>query len=203
MQKPAKKCLYCGNNQTHHPTAWLSQTMTVMTTPLNTAIIGGKLGQLVSKGLDLIAPWVIKGLKAIGMITYNNDIEKSLGFRGKVLWEEATNRGIIMQNLVLFGKPLDVYRAVQNGRELFFVSLPRPYQSKAEVWMDDKALLKKKLQAKNIPVSPGGSFSSYRSLKKAFEKWKSRSSSNRASVHAGVTPQLSFQLKKICAKHTR
>lgn len=93
----------------------------------------------------------------MGVASFNDDEQKAISERGKVLWEEAKKRGITMQSYVLFGRHTDAYRARLPNKTIVFTGLPRPIVSTSgsEWWLDDKWLLKEKLQEANIPVAPG------------------------------------------------
>jgi len=76
-----------------------------------------------------------------------------------VIWEEAKRRGIKMEQVILFGKPLDHYRALRSlgevGRAhwIYFESLPIPPESldMRRNW-DDKFILKSEFDKGGIPV---------------------------------------------------
>ncbi len=83
----------------------------------------------------------------------SDDIDKAKTFRSRVVWEEARRRGIDMKQVIMFGKPLDHYRAMVGGKKIYFNSLPIPPKllSMKENW-DDKFTLKKVFSKNNIPV---------------------------------------------------
>jgi len=80
----------------------------------------------------------------------SGDINQAKTFRSRVIWEEAKRRGIDMKQLIMFGKPLDQYRARLNGKLVYFDSLPIPskFLHMKKNW-DDKFLLKKELSKKS------------------------------------------------------
>jgi D-alanine-D-alanine ligase-like ATP-grasp enzyme len=165
------KCVNCGNNPTPHFVNWLNESVSVLMMPLNQALFGGQAGKTFFKKCALLSSPVVLLLEKIKVITYGNDISDKTSSRAEVLWAEAKRRGIIMQSLRIFGKENDSYRVKINGRWIYFSGLPRPeyMPGTGEWWMDDKALVKKKLIKAGIPVPMGGSFSSYRQLKKMFD----------------------------------
>ena len=67
-----------------------------------------------------------KLLKFFGALRYSTDISKAVNGRSKLIWEEAILRGIKMNQLVIFGKYMDYYRAKINEIFFYFESLPIP-----------------------------------------------------------------------------
>ncbi len=88
------------------------------------------------------------------IVTFSDDIEKTLTGRSKLIWEEARRRGIPMQQIKIFGKYVDFYKAKINGKYYYFHSLPIPpwLIQNGYKWLDDKLILFKKLSKENIPV---------------------------------------------------
>ncbi len=165
-----KKCAYCGNNPAPHFITWAVESYAIFLQPIN--MLAAKTGiirplyWLADKLTNLFAQfWLFTGL---AKFTKGENIEVG---RAKVLWQEAQRRGINMEVLKIFGKTVDFYRAEVNGKKIIFSGLPRPQGTNpnALFWMDDKYILKKRLLKAGLPAAKGGSFSSYRKLKKAFD----------------------------------
>lgn len=97
--------------------------------------------------------------RLIGVLSWNTDGSRIKSLRSKVIWDEALKRGIPIRQLVSFGKPLEFYQAKIKGKKYFYESIPRPpfIKSASDSWMDDKFLLKKKLQKAAIPTPRGRS----------------------------------------------
>mgnify|MGYP002349471775 FL=1 len=152
--------------------SWINESMTVLMTPLNRAIFGNLIGKQSFRSLEFIFSPLVRFCEYIGWVTYGQEITPKTSSRAKVLWQEAKRRGINMESVLLFGRDNDSYRVCIKGKYIYFSGLPRPeYMEKtAEWWMDDKALVKKRLSAFSVPVSKGGSFSHYIPLRKAFRK---------------------------------
>ncbi len=165
------KCAYCGNNPTPHFVNWINESVSVVMLPLNQFLFGGKVGKSFFKYISVIFSPLVYLFEKLNLITYSDDLSDKTSSRAEVLWLEAKRRGITMQSVKIFGKENDSYRAKINDRWIYFSGLPRPeyMPGTGEWWMDDKALVKRKLQEAGIPVPKGGSFSSYRKLKKAFQ----------------------------------
>lgn len=165
------KCVYCGNNPIPHRLNWFNESVSVLMMPLNQALFGGRAGKLIFKSVGSIFSPFLYLLEKTNVITYGAEMSDKTSSRAEVLWTEAKRRGIVMQSLKFFGKENDSYRVQMNGRWIYFSGLPRPeyMPGTGEWWMDDKSLVKKKLIEAGIPVPQGGSFSSYKPLKKMFD----------------------------------
>ncbi len=105
-----------------------------------------------------MADWVEKMLftlmSYVGMVRFGSDTEKAVTGRSKLIWEEAVRRGVPMEQVVIWGKPIEMYRAKINGEWTFFQSLPIPqslHQSGYR-WLDDKFILAEKLEQVGIAV---------------------------------------------------
>ncbi|MCX6797268.1 MAG: hypothetical protein NTX98_02200, partial [Candidatus Doudnabacteria bacterium] len=99
----------------------------------------------------------------------------------------AIKRGIEMKELLLFGRPFDVYMASQKENpnskiqkkssivncqsSIVFSGLPRPsnYDNKVLEWMDDKRILKKYFIKAGLPAPKGESCWNFRHAKRIFE----------------------------------
>jgi len=98
-----------------------------------------------------------------------NDIDSD---RGKVLMEEAKARGYKTEVLIVFGKMHDTYRVTfPNGKSIIFEGVPRLSRLNAmtSAWLDDKAKMKQRLLAHNVPAPKGAAVSSWRAAKKLFD----------------------------------
>ena len=98
---------------------------------------------------------VFAGLR---LVAFSTDIAKVCTERSQVIWEEAIKRGIPMQQMILWGKPLEQYRAKVYGRWQYFSSLPIPAHEDrtAYMWMDNKVTLKKFFMERGVKVPYGG-----------------------------------------------
>lgn len=93
-------------------------------------------------------------LQLFRMVRYSEDVERASSGRSKLIWEEAKRRNIPMQQVVIWGRALEHYRAKINGKWIHFESLPIPpwLPQDAYSWLDDKFILKNKLRKANISV---------------------------------------------------
>jgi D-alanine-D-alanine ligase-like ATP-grasp enzyme len=165
------KCVYCGNNQTPHALTKFSDTYTIASRPLNGMVAKMGLTKFAFAVADIVLDFFVFLWAMTGMAKWKDgDIIKVR--RAQVLWEEAQKRGIKMDALTIFGKPVDLYRAYVGGKKISFSGLPRPQKliSSALFWMDDKAILKEKFKNAGIPVANGGSYSGYNDMVKDFRK---------------------------------
>ncbi|HEU0085410.1 MAG TPA: hypothetical protein VFQ59_00405 [Candidatus Paceibacterota bacterium] len=117
----------------------------------------GKLSRLVPQfavdGVDYFLKLLFHILRAMRIIRLSRDSEKATTLRSKVIWAEALNRGIHMEQIVVFGKYTDNYRAKVQGKYIYFDSLPLPHRplNDNEEW-DDKFYMKKVFAGENIPI---------------------------------------------------
>ncbi|PIR83963.1 hypothetical protein COU18_00940 [Candidatus Kaiserbacteria bacterium CG10_big_fil_rev_8_21_14_0_10_51_14] len=165
-------CSYCGNNPVPHR---LTKIGTSISAYLRPPRHDSLLQCFSAKAAQRCLQAVIGLFVLFGIARVTHDSKDALSARGEVLWEEAKRRGIAMHGYRVFGRKTDAYRAKVKGRSILFNGMPRPLISKSgsEWWLDDKATLKKKLIAANIPVSRGGrvdDLSAARSLFNSLEK---------------------------------
>lgn len=187
------KCPYCGNNPVPHFVNWYFESVNILLTPIRQWFLG--LFSFISFPGFALA--LARAGIFLGIINFQDDIKKCKVERAKVLWEEAEKRGIKMRELLLFGKPFDVYEAIANREKriekrkgsakevlsdtkLVFSGLPRPKNINRAALdaMDDKAILKKKFMAAGLPVPRGGSVWNFSQAKKIFNNIQSTSRLN-------------------------
>ena len=131
---------------------------------------------------DSVPKFLFNILVFFRMAEFSGDIEKAGSFRSKVIWEEAKRRGIIMEQVIFRGKPLDQYRAMLNinGKDkyFYFESIPiRPEFSDMEKNWDDKVVMKKEFKKHGLPVPVFAEFTVFsllrpKKLEKIFSKFK-------------------------------
>lgn len=91
--------------------------------------------------------------------------------RSEVVWKEAKRRGIPIEQIQLFGKATEWYRAQPLGQKWeYFLSLPipDPLLAKDFSWMDDKTLFKQELAKEAIPVPISHSVTTLAEAEKVF-----------------------------------
>jgi hypothetical protein len=75
-----------------------------------------------------------------------------------------------MRQLVILGKPVELYEAKIHDKRVMFESIPKPAKlaHTGDTWMDDKYTLKEKLESEYIPVPHGKSVTSYKEAVTVF-----------------------------------
>lgn len=85
------------------------------------------------------------------------DTSRVSSHRAFVLWEEAKRRGVPMEQIAMFGHPIDCYRMRINGSWIYFEGLPVPrYSASAYAWLDDKFLFKRFLSECGVSAAEAG-----------------------------------------------
>lgn len=161
-----KKCQACGNNPVPHFLHWYYESLNVALAPLRNILLHNYFSEKAALFLSkyFSAVFLLSVLSSVKIIRFQDDKQLCKVPRAQVLWEEAEKRGIEMQELLLFGRPIDSYVAKINDRTLVFSGLPRPadYDRRGLEIMDDKYLFKLLLLKHNLPVAQGGSIFTYR-----------------------------------------
>lgn len=121
---------------------------------------------------NFLSNFLFGTFKLIGVLKYSDDISLAQTGRSELIWLEAKKRGIIMQQIFFLKKPTEQFRAKISNRWYHFESLPIPpkYQKNNSEWVDDKFILAKRLNKKNIPVPKAESTRSFFKTLKTFEK---------------------------------
>ena len=146
------------------------QTIAVPLTPLN-RLVGFFDDSFTKNAIRIILTPYIHLFMSTGLLGMNTDIKKAFTERSEVIWEEAKKRNIEMEQFVIFGKPVEQYRAKIDGKWQYFESLPTPpwYSSSAYNWIDDKGILKKKLEGAGVAVPKGKKVWTMSSAEKVFD----------------------------------
>lgn len=166
-------CIACGNSPVRHFEHYVSNTLAVWTA--QSQIRNGGVFSRVSKWLERIFDSLeqpfLRLFGAMPFAKFSDDVSKANTYRSQVIWEEAARRGIPMQQLVLFGRTTEVYRAHILGNWFFFQSLPVPARLRSvhAGWLDDKYLLKQALRSANIPSPVSISSKNTKEALAAFE----------------------------------
>jgi cyanophycin synthetase len=167
------KCAYCGDAPVNHTMVYVSGVLAV--------IFDNSFSKALSwaptffvRFIDKMLGLCLHTLVLLRVIKLSSDPERSTTLRSRVMWNEAKKRGIPMEQLIIFGKYTDNYRAKVNGKYIYFNSLPvnGDPESQANQW-DDKFYLKTHLSGNNIPVPRYSPVPIFRSnLKKFFESFE-------------------------------
>ena len=151
IAKPGR-CSYCADAQVNHFFSFLGN---FFGTPLDDHVsrTAHRAPKFLKNFVDWLGVALLRVLAFLRLAKFSADIEKVKTFRSRVVWEEARRRGIKMEQLFLFGKSLDYYRAEVKGKTIYFESIPIPPESldMRRNW-DDKFVLKNELLKHGIPV---------------------------------------------------
>ncbi|MSU74770.1 hypothetical protein EXS57_03270 [Candidatus Kaiserbacteria bacterium] len=111
-------------------------------------------------------------LVAMRLSSFRDGPDKNTDRRSRVMWEEASRRGIRIQEFRLFGIGRGIFLATYQGRHKAFLDLPRPGEvtSKGLLWMDDKEILRKKLRAAGVPTPRGGAATTIKEALALFKR---------------------------------
>lgn len=151
--KIKEKCSSCGTSQVNHRLMFSLRLMDEFI---------GKVGYIYkpifalgnnSRIVDFVEKFIFNLLHFLHIVKYDSDIEKTLNGRSKLIWQEAQKRGIEMKQLMIFGKPMDHFRARVNNKIIFFNSIPIPTWMSHDgySWVDDKLVFAEKFQKAGIP----------------------------------------------------
>ena len=155
MQEPKAKqgkCDYCADAYVPHALSYFEGLVSVL--------LDSRAGSLtrhapdfLKKFVDLIPIFMFHFFAFFGLAKFSTDVEKAKNFRSKLIWEEAVRRGIQMEQVILWGRPLDFYRAKIGGKWHYFESIPMPpeYSEMSQNW-DDKIILKTEFLKAGVPV---------------------------------------------------
>lgn len=167
-------CSYCADAQVNHAMHKLENYIFY--------IVDRTMGKLIryaphtlERLVDLIPGYLFRALAFFNLAHFSSDIEKANSFRSRIIWEEARKRGIEMEQVIIGKKPIDQYRAIINGKMVYFESIPiLPHFISTKKDWDDKIVLKKELSKHGIPVPKymGISNLSSHSLESIYEKFK-------------------------------
>lgn len=150
-------CPYCGNNPVNHTLSNMAEMIDLMMSPVYQTM-NSLHNSTIDRSLNYVLKMGVWPLKTLGIWNFHHDSEKSRSARSKVIWEEAKRRGIEMEGIAVFGKPIEQHRANIKGTWHYFESLPIPprFNHASYAWIDDKWKLRNFLQKNKIPMAYGG-----------------------------------------------
>ena len=157
-----KKCVDCGEYPVNHPNEWFSALIESALMPVGIGvekIVGGMKSFFLRYAPDRAALPFFRLLAAVKLGTVKTDIDKDDSGRNRWLFDSAQQRGITLYHFRVLGKPdgTDFFVAKKEEKFVAFEGLPRPDRGKSKslIWMDNKAILKKKFVAAGIPMARG------------------------------------------------
>ncbi len=197
------KCLFCGNNPVPHTIFWINESLNILLTPLRQKLLFNPVSRFAAKKAwnIQVSKFFLTLAEGLKIISRRSDKNLCKVPRAKVLWDEARRRGIVMEELLFFGRPFDCYVAsnkkfpisnfqfpkkyeiknsktkkIKNSKtkKIIFSGLPRP-DNYSNPWldlMDDKWLFKKVMMENGLPVPRGSSCSSFAQAKEIFTNLK-------------------------------
>jgi len=152
-----KQCLYCGNNPIPHRITFLLEVVGSIVAPLEARVTNSWFGRIGWKLAIEVEKFFLYCFELVGIGRWNSDSTLVPLERGRVIFEEAKRRGIPIQSFVIYGKYIDTYKATVRGKTMIFQGLPRKEKNNQTIWIDDKAIVKKKVLQAGIPAPRGGS----------------------------------------------
>lgn len=145
-------CSYCGDAPVNHTLSYVESLISANFDRHITSTMK-YVPKFMKDFVDGFLLFLFKTFCFFNMAHLSGDIDKATSFRSRVIWEEARKRGILMEQVVLFGKYMDIYRANLNGKIIYFESLPiQPEFLEVKKNWDDKIVLKEEFGKHNIPI---------------------------------------------------
>ena len=101
---------------------------------------------------DHVMAGFVGAFRLAQLARFSDDITLVASGRSELIWKEARRRNIPMQQIIMFGKPLEQYRAMIHGQWIYFQSIPIPpwLPNSGYAWIDDKFILSEKLHNAQI-----------------------------------------------------
>lgn len=145
-------CSYCGDAPINHSLYFLESFISI-TLDTHAAKVIKYVPRFVKNFVDLVPKFLFETLAFLKLVKFSGDIDGAYTFRSKIIWEEAQRRGVKMEQVIFMNRPLDYYRAVLNGQNFYFESIPirLEFLDTSQNW-DDKVVLKREFRKYNIPV---------------------------------------------------
>ncbi|MDE2212952.1 MAG: hypothetical protein KGJ34_00215 [Patescibacteria group bacterium] len=168
----ALRCTDCGSDPIYHKGTYIALWLERFARPLffYPSEIGRYIGERVLHA-EWLLPLIYRGIARLGLGTLLDAPDEKTLLLDRVLWEEAKERGIEMQEFRLFGLPRNLFIVkFRDGRHSSFEGIPLSTRKRGPVWwIDNKAELKKRFQAYHFPVAAGGAASSYKSARHIYD----------------------------------
>lgn len=166
-------CPYCANAPTNHSMAYFGSMMSIHIDPFF-SVITKHSPRFLKRFVDWLPSVFFPLFALLRLVKFSSDIEKVNTFRSRVVWEEARRRGIQMEQIIMFGRPIEFYRArLKNGKRIYFESIPIPteYLDMVDMW-DNKSFLKRYFRKYNIPVPKSAEITLFRKISPDSENKK-------------------------------
>ena len=182
--KPTE-CVECGSGAVYHRITYFSILIDELTTGF---IPIPKGSNFITRGVQRVeralTPHLLDLLISMGAAKRVTAPDDGTQLLALMLWREAGERGIEMQEFRLFNLPRNIFLArLPDGRKIVFEGIPLPASELERVhWMDDKAELKKRFRKLGLPVAKGGDA---RTLAQARRIFRSLTPPAIAKPHSG------------------
>lgn len=141
-------CPYCGNAPISHFMSFVDGSISFLLDPV-VAVIPTPLTNFA----ETIPSIIFRILSFFKIIKFSKNSSGACSFRSRVIWEEAKQRNIYMEQARFWKWLLEFYRAKINGKYFYFQSLPiPPHLLNKNYLFDDKIFLKHELNKIRIPT---------------------------------------------------
>lgn len=161
MKSPSL-CHDCGRNGVRHGLEYWTNVTDILMGPFTKPFekISNAFFRAARRSgtLDRAVSYLLEGAVSLGVIGTADEPNEGDTLAIRCLWEEAKKRGITLREFRLRNGKRDIFAARRGGAVRCFEGLPRPagVASNGLSWMDNKAILKRKLAAAGFPVARGG-----------------------------------------------
>ena len=157
-----KPCPHCGPLPVNHLASWLNDLLGHITRQLEKKLfysVAREKRFFLKRGISFsFFIWLLQKIK---IISFKTEIERSKVYnRTLVLLDEAQKRGLKTGAVLFLGRYNNQFFAEIGGRKIFFEGLPlgRRASKAANLFVDDKAEIKKILRQNELSFVEGKSF---------------------------------------------
>jgi len=189
-------CAACGFAQANHFSLWMDSASDVISLRIPMYRVPFyRFFLAIAEGITWALGWIFLTIgRLIGAARFSSDSSGTISDRSRLLWESAIRRNIHLEQLMVFGKPTDIFRVKHSGRTQYFTSLPLSPKPDA-LRMDDKVLFKEMMRKAGLPVPRSVSASKLSVAKQGLKEFgtvcvKPRTGSNGRHTYPFVhTPE--------------
>ena len=166
------ECSACGTAPVNHKLFYFESVVDEFLDKVSKIFFGWIKIPAEDPTTDIFMHGFMNTFRFFGLVKYSTDTTKVVSGRSELIWQEAIRRGIHMEQIIMFGKPLEQYRAKINNRWVYFQSIPIPpwLPQSGYSWIDDKFLLTEKLNEKGIRAPRAKKTSTLKQSEKAFKE---------------------------------
>ncbi|HEX2792392.1 MAG TPA: hypothetical protein VHO23_01610 [Candidatus Paceibacterota bacterium] len=166
-----KECAECGSGAIYHRLTYISIVIDELMAGLLPTPSGSNWFSRAVQAVERRAtPYLLEAFMAIGLATRVTEPDDRTQLLALMLWNEARERDIRVEEVRLFGLPRNIFLATYpDGRKVAYEGIPLPPEDIERVaWMDDKAELKKRFRKLGLPVAHGGDARTLRTARALF-----------------------------------